>query len=164
MTIILGIDPGSRVTGYGVIKAEKDKRQYIASGCIRLATKQLGQKLSEIFTGIQEIVAHYQPDEFAIEQIFMHHNAQVAIKLGQARGAAIVAASSCDIPLTEYSAREIKQAVVGYGAAKKQQIQHMVCHILSLTKKPAVDAADALAIALCHANIRQSLLRGLRGG
>lgn len=160
MTLILGIDPGSRITGYGVIESQGSRQQYIASGCIRTATTvSLPEKLDEIFRGVIEIIASYSPTEMAIEKIFMAKSADAALKLGQARGAAIVAAVSCKLAVHEYEARKIKQAVVGTGAANKSQVQHMVQKLLNLPGQPQQDAADALAIALCHIHTQQNLLR-----
>jgi crossover junction endodeoxyribonuclease RuvC len=157
--IILGIDPGSRLTGYGIIKKVGSKTDYIASGCIRLSVASIPERLQQIHSGISQIISQYNPDEFAIEQVFMAKNPDSALKLGQARGAAIVAATNQQLPVAEYSARQIKQSVVGKGAADKHQVQHMVCQLLSLTKKPQADAADALAVALCHLHTSQSLLK-----
>lgn len=152
MPVILGIDPGSNITGFGVIEAVKNKYKYIASGCIRTNKNHLGKQLQQIFAGISEIISSYQPTEVAIEQIFMHANVSSALKLGQARGAAIVAIAQENIKIAEYSARAVKQAVVGYGNAEKSQVQHMIKLLLQLKNRPAVDEADALAIAICHAN------------
>ncbi len=157
MTLILGIDPGSHFTGYGVIRCEGSQHAYVTSGRIRIQGQTISERLRQIFTGLQEIVQTYQPAEAAIEQIFMHQYAGAALKLGQARGAAIVAVVNHAIPMAEYSARQVKQSVVGYGAAKKEQVQHMVRVLLNLTSAPQTDAADALAIAICHANSRQNL-------
>lgn len=160
MTLILGIDPGSRITGYGVIDCRGNLQRYVASGCIRTADKApLPAKLEEIFRGVNEVVDTYAPGEFAIEKIFMSRSAESALKLGQARGVAIVAAVNRQLPVYEYEARKIKQAVVGTGAANKAQVQHMVQHLLGLPARPQADAADALAIALCHANTQQNLAR-----
>lgn len=155
--IILGVDPGSRITGYGVIELTKTKQVYLASGCIRVAGKTIGPRLQQIFQCLQEIIQTFQPTEMAIEQVFMHQNPGAALKLGQARGAAIVAAG-LSLSVAEYSARQIKQAVVGYGAAKKDQVQQMVQVLLNLTGRPQADAADALAVAICHAHSRQGLV------
>ena len=122
MTIILGIDPGSRITGYGVIQLQGTKQQYLTSGCIRTQAKEIPLRLQQIFLSLQEIIQIYNPTEVAIEQVFMHINPASAIKLGPARGAAIVAAA-ISLPVAEYSARQIKQAVEGYGPAKKDQVQ-----------------------------------------
>lgn len=163
MTIILGIDPGSRITGYGVIKKEAQHISYLASGCIKLSKLHTGQHLKQIFEGLTEIIALYQPTEVSVEQIFMHRNPNSAIKLGEARGVAMVAAAIHSLSITEYSARQIKQAVVGYGAAKKEQVQHMVKCLLQLSGLPQPDAADALAVALCHThshlNFKQRVLK-----
>ena len=158
MTIILGIDPGSRITGYGIIREEKGKFQYIDSGCIRTSLESLSHRLKDIFNGICELLDLHSPDEVAIEQVFMHQNPSSALKLGHARGVAMVAVASHRIPLYEYSAREVKQSVVGYGAAEKSQVNHMVVNLLQLNKAPQVDAADALGIAICHSHTRRGLL------
>lgn len=159
MQIILGIDPGSRITGYGVIQTNGIEHRYVASGCIRLETNNLNDRLYQIYAGIKEIIATYTPEEAAIEQIFMHQNPGSALKLGQARGVAIVAAANHQITVSEYSARQVKQSVVGYGAAKKEQVQSMVQRLLNLSGVPQKDAADALAIALCHAHSRRGFAR-----
>lgn len=158
MTTILGIDPGSRITGYGLIKQTGQKVEYIDSGCIRTSPDgELSQKLLQIYNGICELMDKYSPDEVAIEQVFMHQNPSSALKLGHARGVAMVAAASHRVVVSEYSARAIKQTVVGYGAAEKAQVNHMVVHLLGLNSAPQNDAADALAIAICHSHMRHSL-------
>jgi crossover junction endodeoxyribonuclease RuvC len=158
MSIILGIDPGSRITGYGVIRFVGGKPYYVASGCIRTNTQSdLGDRLFEIFEGLREIIQTHQPMEAAIEQIFMHENPGSALKLGQARGVAIVAAAQYAIPVSEYSARQIKQAVVGYGNAEKKQVQMMVKELLGLSSCPQADAADGLAVAVCHAYFKKGI-------
>ncbi|MFT4995162.1 MAG: crossover junction endodeoxyribonuclease RuvC [Paraglaciecola sp.] len=159
MAIILGIDPGSRITGYGVIKQLGGKFEYLGSGCIRMQGDELASRLHQIFNGVSEIINQFQPTTFAIEQVFMAKNPDSALKLGQARGAAIVAATVMHLPVSEYSARQIKQSVVGKGNAEKAQVQHMVTHILKLSATPQADAADALAVALCHSHTQQSLIR-----
>ncbi len=126
MAIILGIDPGSRLTGYGVVRQTGQKFEYIASGCIRLTLNDIPDRLKQIFDGVSEIIQQTQPDVFAIEQVFMARNPDSALKLGQARGAAIVAAKNAGLEVFEYSARQVKQAVVGTGAADKTQVQHMI--------------------------------------
>lgn len=158
MSIILGIDPGSRVTGYGIIRQRGALFEYLGSGCIRVSG-ELPQRLKQIYDGISEIISQFGPDLFAIEQVFMAKNPDSALKLGQARGAAIVAATNHRLPVAEYSARQIKQAVVGKGNAEKNQVQHMVAHLLKLPGQPQADAADALAVALCHGQTQQSLIR-----
>jgi crossover junction endodeoxyribonuclease RuvC len=155
MTTIIGIDPGSRITGYGIIHVTGNQSRYVASGCLPLSGETPAARLQEIFSKLTDIVHRYQPQEAAIEQVFMHVNVSSALKLGQARGAAIVALGI--LPVAEYSARQVKQAIVGYGAAKKEQIQHMVQCLLNLPNKLQADEADALAIALCHAHTRTNL-------
>ncbi|MEX2474861.1 crossover junction endodeoxyribonuclease RuvC [Marinobacter sp.] len=164
MAIILGVDPGSRITGYGVIRAEGRHIDYIDSGCIRVGDKPMAERLQSIFHGLATLIGEYRPQEFAIEQVFMARNPDSALKLGQARGAAIVAAANSGLPVHEYSARQVKQAVVGKGGADKSQVQHMVQVLLALSRKPQADAADALAIALCHAHMSQSVTRLAAGG
>jgi crossover junction endodeoxyribonuclease RuvC len=159
MAIILGIDPGSRVTGFGVINARGNGNEYLASGCIRVGQGDLPERLKKIFDSVSELIERYSPQEMAIEQVFMAKSAGSALKLGQARGAAIVATASHSIPVSEYSAKQIKQSVVGNGGADKQQVQHMVKTLLKLPDYPPEDAADALAAALCHAHTQQSLIR-----
>ena len=160
MTLILGIDPGSRITGYGIIEHRGAQQQYIASGCIRTTEgTSLPERLDEIFQGVTRIIEEHEPSEVAVEKIFMARSAESALKLGQARGVAIVAAVSRKLPVYEYEARKVKQAVVGSGAARKSQVQHMVQRLLRLPGQPQADAADALAIALCHINTQQSLAR-----
>ncbi len=158
MTIILGIDPGSRRTGFGVIRQNGSKSEYISSGVIRIPETELPQRLKVIFDAIGEIIAMHHPEEMAIENVFMAKSAGSALKLGQARGAAIVAAVNCNLPVFEYEARKVKQSVVGTGAATKIQVQHMVKTLLNLPGDPQEDAADALAIALCHAHTHKSLI------
>lgn len=159
MPLILGIDPGSRVTGYGLIDFNQGNAEYVDSGCIRTSGDNLPLKLKQIFDGISEIINLHCPQEVGIEQVFMSRNADAAFKLGQARGAAIVAAVHHNLPVSEYSARQVKQAVVGRGAAEKSQVQHMICQLLALEKAPQEDAADALGVALCHAHTQQGLIR-----
>lgn len=159
MSIILGIDPGSRITGYGVIRQQGRKLEYLGSGCIRTAVDDLPSRLKLIFAGVSEIITQFQPDVLAIEQVFMARNADSALKLGQARGAAIVAAVNVDIPVFEYAARQVKQTVVGTGAAEKSQVQHMVRALLKLPANPQADAADALAIAITHCHLNQNTRR-----
>lgn len=157
MTIILGIDPGSRMTGVGVIKKEAQKVSFIACKTIKTPDGDMSEKLQSIFDGITEYMSDYKPEEVAIEAVFMHKNPQSALKLGQARGVAIVAAKLYQGQVFEYSPKQIKQAVVGYGSAQKAQVQHMVRQLLSLSKVPQTDAADALAVAVCHAHSNSKL-------
>lgn len=158
MSIILGIDPGSRITGYGVIRQQGRQLIYLGSGCIRVDAQTLADKLHIIFSGVSEVIAQFTPQQFAIEQVFMARNPDSALKLGQARGAAIVAATSHHLTVAEYSARQIKQAVVGTGAANKNQVQAMVKSLLNLPGTPKADAADALGVAICHCHTAESLL------
>ena len=146
MSIILGIDPGSRVTGYGVIRQNGRQLEYLGSGAIRTQVEDLPTRLKRIYAGVTEIITQFQPD------------ADSALKLGQARGTAIVAAVNHDLPVFEYAARLVKQTVVGIGSADKVQVQDMVTRILKLSDKPQADAADALAIAITHAHTIQHSL------
>ena len=157
---LLGIDPGSRVTGYGIIDIDGPRSRYVGSGCIQTeSSRPLPERLKTIFEGLAGIIRTYQPVETAVEQVFMHRNPDSALKLGQARGAAICAVVVAGLPVSEYAARAIKQAVVGNGAADKSQVQHMVALLLNLPKPPPADAADALAVAICHGHTRQTLQR-----
>lgn len=156
MTRVLGIDPGSRVTGFGIVEWAEGQVVYVESGCVRTAGGPLPERLGEIFRGIGEVVGAYGPQEVAVEQVFMHRNAGSALKLGQARGAAISAAVAHDLPVSEYTPSEIKQSIVGKGNAAKVQVQHMVQALLGLAATPQEDAADALAAALCHIHHRQT--------
>ncbi|MFD3245934.1 crossover junction endodeoxyribonuclease RuvC [Rahnella aquatilis] len=159
MAIILGIDPGSRITGYGIIRQTGRQLSYLGSGCIRTVVDDMPGRLKLIYAGVSEIITQFQPDFFAIESVFMAKNADSALKLGQARGAAIVAAVNQDLPVFEYAARQVKQTVVGTGAAEKSQVQHMVRSILKLPANPQADAADALAIAITHCHMNQNAIR-----
>lgn len=159
MAIILGIDPGSRITGFGVINTlAGNKMEYITSGCIRTGKGELPERLQCIFESITQLIEQYCPQEFAIEQVFMGKNADSALKLGQARGVSIVAAQLQSLPIHEYAPRSIKQAVVGNGGADKEQVQYMVQRLLKLPGLPQADAADALAIAICHVHTNASLI------
>ncbi|MBF8754573.1 MAG: crossover junction endodeoxyribonuclease RuvC [Pseudomonas putida] len=158
MTLILGIDPGSRITGFGVVRQTARGCEYVASGCIRTGSGELHERLQVVFRGVSEIIRQHGPVTMGIERVFMARNADSALKLGQARGAAIVAAAEAGLEIAEYSASQVKQAVAGAGGANKEQVMLMVMHLLKLTQKPQVDASDALAIALCHAHTRSSLI------
>jgi crossover junction endodeoxyribonuclease RuvC len=157
---ILGLDPGSRITGFAIVDCEASQVRYVASGGIRAEGSDFPARLRQIFAGLSSVVAEHQPDEVAIEKVFMHRNADSALKLGQARGVALSATFACVSTVFEYAPREIKQAVVGTGAAEKSQVQLMVKRLLKLNGELGADAADALAVALCHAHSRrlQSLL------
>ena len=152
MIRVIGIEPGSRITGYGVVDTDGFRHKYVTSGFIEIKADTLGDKLGIIFDEVSSIVATWEPESMAIEQVFVKHNVDSALKLGQARGAAICAAVQAKIPLGEYSPRAIKKAVVGSGAADKQQIQQMIQRLLGLDGLPQSDEADALAIAICHAH------------
>jgi len=150
---ILGIDPGSRVTGFGVVQVLRNGRiEYIASGCVRVPKGELADRLKTVYDGVTEIIKTYQPTMLAIEKVFMAKNADSALKLGQARGAAILAGANQMLDIAEYTALQIKRAAVGKGHAGKQQVQHMVKALLGLSAAPQADAADALACAICHAH------------
>ncbi len=159
MSVIIGIDPGSRVTGYGVVAARDQRLEYIDHGCIRTTQTEQPERLGEIFAGLCRVLEEHAPTEAAVEEVFMGRNAAAALKLGQARGVAIVACLSRGVPVVEYSARKVKQAVVGTGAADKRQVQHMVKTLLGIDGAIAEDAADGLAAAICHAHSGGSLLR-----
>jgi crossover junction endodeoxyribonuclease RuvC len=149
---ILGIDPGLRVTGFGMIVVSGNRLQYVTSGCIRNTSGELPERLKVILHDLASVIAAHQPTEVAIEKVFVNVNPQSTLLLGQARGAAISAAVMADIPVVEYTALQVKQAVVGHGKAAKEQVQEMVKRLLALTVAPASDAADALACAICHAH------------
>lgn len=152
MSRILGIDPGSRATGYGVIDAAADGTMcYLASGVVRPQRETLAGRLGEIFEGLMQVQGEFGADAAAVEQVFMRNNPDAALKLGQARGAALCACFRSGLEVAEYAPRSIKQAVVGSGGAAKEQVQYMVRTLLRLPRTPPSDAADALAVALCHA-------------
>ncbi len=169
MTRILGIDPGSQITGYGIIEIDGNHATHISNGNIRIPGDELPARLRIIFESITSIIDKHQPDEVAVEKVFMHRNADSALKLGQARGAAITACAIQELDVYEYTANQVKQATVGKGHAAKQQVQHMVKVLLCLDEIPQSDAADALAVAICHGHSREGLLRmrevsGIKGG
>jgi crossover junction endodeoxyribonuclease RuvC len=156
--IILGIDPGLRTTGFGVIEKHGAKLRYIASGTISTAAQEeLPGRLKIILTGIAEVIGTYRPDCAAIEKVFVNVNPQSTLLLGQARGAAITALVASELSVAEYTALQVKQAVVGHGKAAKEQVQHMVQRLLTLPGLPGTDAADALGVAICHANSHDAL-------
>ncbi|MBF0273428.1 MAG: crossover junction endodeoxyribonuclease RuvC [Magnetococcales bacterium] len=151
MTRVLGIDPGTTVTGWGVVESKGSGFGHVAHGCIRTSPDTpLPQRLGQIFTGLTAAIHAHRPEVVTVEEIFVSMNVQSALKLGQARGSAIVAANAQGLEVFEYTALQIKQAVVGYGRAEKSQVQAMVKMLLSLPAAPPQDAADALAGALCH--------------
>lgn len=157
--IILGIDPGLRTTGFGVIEKQGSKLRYIASGTIKTGSEgALPPRLKVILDGIGEVVRTYRPDCAAIEKVFVNVNPQSTLLLGQARGAAITALVGSDLSVAEYTALQVKQAVVGTGKAAKEQVQDMVSRLLLLPGLPGSDAADALGVAICHANSHDALV------
>jgi len=157
---IIGVDPGSQYTGYGVIDSTGNKLQCVAFGRIRCAAGPLPQRLRQILEELGEVVRTHAPHEAAVEDVFVKANASTALVLGQARGAAICALAVADLPVAEYAPARIKSAVVGSGRADKAQIQQMVTLLLKLEEAPPTDAADALAVALCHAQLRAAAARG----
>ncbi len=152
MVRILGIDPGSVKTGYGIIESNGHQSRYVASGYIKLPAEGLANKLGLIFSELTEAIAELQPDHMALEQVFLSKNAASALKLGHARGAAMTAGVHAKLEIYEYSAKAVKQSTVGYGAATKEQIQHMMLRLLNIRKVLQEDEADALAVAICHAH------------
>jgi len=163
MVRILGLDPGSRVTGYGVVDAGQAGVRYVASGCIRVGNGEMAPRLLEIHRHVTELVNTYAPGEIAVERVFMHRNPDSALKLGQARGAALCGACHAGAPVYEYAPRAIKKTITGTGAAEKGQVQHMIKSLLAVEGRIGTDAADALAIALCHAHHRGARMTGRAG-
>lgn len=160
---VLGVDPGSRVTGFGLVEKEDNTTTYIHSGIIRSSTKiEFYKRIHGIFESLVDIIHRYRPEEMAIEDQFYAKNVQSALKLGHARAAALIAAGQCGISLFEYTPLEVKKAVVGYGRAEKVQVREMVKVILRIREQPALDASDALAVAICHCN--WSRFEGIRRG
>ena len=157
---ILGLDPGSRRTGYGIIECGGNKHTPVANGCINAGAGALSERLRAIFEGVQSLVEEFKPDEIAIERVFVSRNVDSALKLGHARGAALCALPG-KVPVFEYAPRAIKLAVVGYGAAEKEQVAHMMRALLGVQGRIPADASDALAVALCHAHSRRLQMLGL---
>ena len=153
---MLGIDPGSRVTGFGIIETDGRHSRHVASGCITTVDKAFTDRLGTIFGELATLVDHHRPAEAAVEQVFVAKNPNSALKLGQARGAAITAVVQAGLPVFEYTPRAVKQAIVGTGGAEKAQVAHMVRVLLNLRETLASDEADALAVALCHAHTSAS--------
>ena len=156
---IIGVDPGSRSTGYGIVDADGIRLVHVASGFVRAGDGDWSGRLRRIFEELGAIIDVHAPSEFVIERVFMHRNPSSALKLGQARGVAILAGSMRSLPLHEYSPNEVKQAVTGRGHARKEQIQYMTKVLLALREPPQTDQADALAVAICHAHLRTTLAR-----
>ena len=159
---IIGVDPGSRSTGYGIVESDGSRLVHVASGFVRTTHGEWSDRLSGIFEGLGEVIDTYAPHEFAIEKVFMHRNPSSALKLGQARGVAILAGAQRSLAVHEYSPNEIKQAVTGKGHASKEQIQYMTKVLLSLREPPQTDQADALAVAICRAHLRATTQRRAR--
>ena len=154
---ILGIDPGLRITGFGVIRKDGARLAYVASGCIKSPEGELPARLKSILEGLREVIREHRPQQAAVEKVFVNVNPQSTLLLGQARGTAICAAVLEQLPVAEYTALQVKQAVVGNGHADKEQVQHMVRRLLGLAGNPSADAGDALACAICHAHGGQGL-------
>ena len=152
---VMGIDPGSRNTGVGMVEETPDGIKSVVYHCIRLGDAPLPERLGRIYSEVRSIIDQYRPDVVAVEQVFVSNNAKSALTLGQARGSAVCAAVTAEIPVVEYSALQIKRAVVGNGGAKKEQVQHMVRVLLGLRSNPGLDASDALACAICHVHTAQ---------
>jgi crossover junction endodeoxyribonuclease RuvC len=159
VTRILGIDPGLRITGFGVLDKAGQTLSYVSSGCIRTSPGELTTRIKTILEGLGEVIAEWRPEQIALEKVFVNANPQSTLLLGQARGTAICAAVIHGLPIAEYSALQVKQAVVGNGHARKEQVQEMVKRLLALSGAPTADAADALACAICHAHGGQGLGR-----
>jgi crossover junction endodeoxyribonuclease RuvC len=162
---ILGIDPGLQVTGFGVIDKNGQRLAYVASGCVRSGRGELAERLKTLLEGLAEVIAAHRPQQVVVEKVFVNVNPQSTLALGQARGTAICAAVLAGLPVAEYTALQVKQAVVGNGQAAKFQVQHMVRRLLALAGEPSPDAADALACAICHAHgarLGRLSMRGLR--
>ena len=162
MVRVLGIDPGSRVTGFGVIETDGIRSRYLGSGCIRTTSGPFPERLGEIFSGLRATLEEWRPREVAVEQVFVSRNASSALKLGQARGAAISAVVTLGLPVFEYTPAAVKQGLVGNGRAEKEQVQHMVRVILAMQGRMVLDESDALAVALCHAH-SQATRRQIEG-
>ncbi len=155
---VLGIDPGSRITGYGIVEQQGNRLVHVDNGAIFTdSATDFAGRLKQIFEGLSAVIAEYRPDQVAVENIFFSTNVQSALKLGQARGAAIVAAVHAGLPVAEYSALQVKQAVVGQGRAEKGQVQKMLKALLGLPEIAQADASDALAVAVCHINSHELL-------
>jgi crossover junction endodeoxyribonuclease RuvC len=162
---ILGIDPGLQVTGFGVVDKNGQRLAYVASGCVKSGRGELAARLKTLLEGLAEVIVAHRPEQVVVEKVFVNVNPQSTLALGQARGAAICAAVLAGLPVAEYTALQVKQAVVGNGQAGKPQVQHMVKRLLALAGDPSPDAADALACAICHAHgarLGRLSMRGLR--
>jgi crossover junction endodeoxyribonuclease RuvC len=156
---VLGLDPGSRITGFGLVEGLGTQSSYVEAGIVKPGVGSLSERIGEIHLRMVEVIDRLQPDVMAVEQVFVARSADSALKLGQARGAAIVAATSRGLPVVEYAASRVKQSITGSGAASKGQMQRMIALLLHLPELPSPDAADALAIALCHLHSEGSPMR-----
>jgi len=164
---ILGIDPGLQTTGFGVVDVVGHSLSYVASGVIKTTHLDMGNlpaRLKVLYDGIRELRVRYEPDEASVEIVFVNVNPQATLLLGQARGACVTALVSCDLPVAEYTALQMKKAVVGHGQARKEQVQAMVARLLALPGEPGKDAADALGLAICHAHAGASFAALARSG
>ncbi len=159
---VLGVDPGSRRTGFGIVDDQGGRPAYVACGVVVTISGTMAERLHRIFAGLTEVVEHYRPDACAVERVFLARNPDSALKLGQARGAALAALAGAGLDVHEYTALQIKKATVGVGHADKGQVQHMIRALLGLSARPSADAADALACALCHLHQSQGLLSRAR--
>jgi crossover junction endodeoxyribonuclease RuvC len=159
---VLGIDPGSRVTGLGIVDLGPGGLRHVHSECLRLPGDDLAPRLKRIYDGVSAVIREHAPDVVVVEKVFMSRNVHSALVLGHARGSAICAAVTRDVPVFEYSAREVKRAVVGTGSADKAQVQHMIRVLLGLDAEPPADAADALACAICHIHLAEGNRRRSR--
>jgi crossover junction endodeoxyribonuclease RuvC len=166
VALILGVDPGSRKCGYGLVEAVGTELRYVASGVIRVETLNFPDRLQAIFSNLTDVITEFRPSAAAVEEVFVGKSMSSALKLGQARGAAIVACATQGLPVHEYAARKVKLALVGTGVADKVQMQQMVKRLLKLSAVPKEDAADALSVAVCHAHTEHTLVRlaGVRSG
>jgi crossover junction endodeoxyribonuclease RuvC len=166
VALILGVDPGSRKCGYGLVEAVGTELRYVASGVIRVETLNFPDRLQAIFSNLTDVITEFRPSAAAVEEVFVGKSMSSALKLGQARGAAIVACATQGLPVHEYAARKVKLALVGTGVADKVQMQQMVKRLLKLSAVPKEDAADALSVAVCHAHTARTLVRlaGVRSG
>lgn len=147
---VLGIDPGSQVTGYGIVEQVGSVVRHVDNGCYHVRSRGFAERLGEIFLALQKVLGQFLPDAVAVEKVFLSKNVGSALKLGESRGVALLAAALASRPVFEYSTREVKQAVTGYGQATKEQIQKMVQRLLKLPEVAPEDASDALAVAICH--------------
>lgn len=161
---VLGIDPGLRITGYGILDKEGSRLSYVGSGCIKTGKGDLAQRLKTLLDGLGQVIAAHRPDEVALEKVFVNSNPASTLLLGQARGTAVCVAVMNSLPVAEYTALQVKQAVVGYGHAGKEQVQEMVKRLLKLGGNPSPDAADALACAICHAHGARGMGGIAKGG